>query len=274
MTVETMSQQPKFFVLDQSNGTAAKFIEGTTAIVTLTNEIGQEVFKKTFVKKEELLDFIKNHVISFSGYSPALATFIPPRTETWEGLAKDVFFPTLVNHSLKQEGVYKKACGSFIGLSLDLLTLIPRIAATPFRMLYNSNIQRSDHPLVNVLKDIPDAISSIKNGYLIAHIDMQIVKIEEKECEEEDWKHFSATVKTRKISQPIITNYNSPCPIQEEVEVQISNASYSGGKRKSDGHAYMPKGSRNSDSNKSTIFHFFCGLDEHATMNSGVFSDL
>ena len=126
----------------------------------------------------------------------------------------------LVNHALKANSRFEKVCGSIVGLPLDLLTLIPRVATTPFKILYDYNYPQPVHPLVDLFKDNPNALSSLKSGYLTANIHVRLVTIKEKattpkaeeskeECvneskeksgeenkEDDEWFFFTALVKT------------------------------------------------------------------------------
>lgn len=272
MLAEGISYVPKFFVLEKSKETTEKFTEGTTATVTLTNEVGHEIFKKSFLQKSEFQHFIEEYIVSFPGYSSSLALLIPPRTKNWEGLAKDILFPTLVNHALKQEGMIGKVSGSMTGIALDLLTLIPRLVMTPFKIFYDYHIQRLDHPLAGLLEDNLQAISSLKNGSLIAHMHMQEVEIQEKGSHHENWENFAATVKIVKVSQLMIANADLPCPLQEEGEVHLSSASYEGAKSKVDGHTSISSASKSSISSKPTVYHFFSGLEKKGALINAILS--
>ena len=82
--MDSISNIRNFFTL--CNGT--KFLEGLTSTVVLTNEIGNEIFTRSFDNENEFKDFGDRYLSSFPGYSIASAAFIPPRTDNLHDLAK------------------------------------------------------------------------------------------------------------------------------------------------------------------------------------------
>lgn len=257
MTHNVTSNSPKFFMSDDGE---TKFVEGINASVTLTDALGVEILKKTFNHHEEFQTFVDTYLTSFPGYSFAIATFIPPRTNSWHAFSKDVFFPTLVNHSLKEKRVARKIFGSLAGLSLDLLTLLPRLATSPFRLLYMNSIHQTCHPLIQM--DGPQEIA--KHDYLVAHIFFQTVEIDESLNNNNGLISFKASIKTSTISLPIITNYFASCPIMEEIEHIAKIALYEGVKEQDNSISYISNFSQNQIIVNLTKYHLFSDFDRSA----------
>jgi hypothetical protein len=273
MLVEGSSYEPPFIVVMQGEGIEKKYVHGVTRTVTLTDEVGREVFRRTFSRNSEFQEFIRDYIISFPGYSPGLALLVPPRTQTWNELAQDVLFPTVVNHAFKQPGLVKMVAGTVAGLAIDLFTMIPRVVATPFRIYSNQNTPTTQHPLYQLLKDNPAATCALESGYLMAQMSLEVIFIEERKCSEMGSMFFYAFEDIVKVTKPILTNPNSPCPIQEVMEIERKRTDFQGKVRISDRRAFVTKCPTQANAKSTTTYHLIDGLEEEPIHYHRYFTD-
>ncbi len=208
-----------------------KLTQGRRSTVILTNSLGQELLRRSFDQYEEFQFFAENYLSSFKGYSFFSAAFIPVRTDSVNELAKSVSFPTLINHFPEQNSCPQKTLGLIAGISFDLLTLIPRVVATPFRMYYNYNTQVVVHPLVELFKDNPELVNSLKNETITVQTEIEKVILEEGE-ELQPSEHGNKTVKGSRCIErsikKIIVNFHGHRPICESRSATIDHWSFRG----------------------------------------------
>lgn len=94
--------------------------------------------------------------------------FIPLRTDSLKNLATDLFLPTLFNHALKINNIALKVIASIAAIILDLITLLPRTIATPFRVVYcRAYAKTMDSPLERQNTPIPQPSQSLDPANLI-----------------------------------------------------------------------------------------------------------
>lgn len=273
MLVLSNSHEPRFIVVKQGEGIEKKYVQGVTRTVTLTDEVGREVFRRTFLQNSEFKDFIRDYIVSFPGYSPVRSLLVPPRTQTWNELAQDVLFPTIVNHAFKQPGLVKMVAGLVTGLAIDLFTMIPRVAATPFRIYANQNAPVAHHPLFELLKDNPAATLALESGCLMAQMSLEVISIDERKSSEMECMNFSGFEHIVKVTKPILTKPNSPCPIQEVIQMERKRADFEGKVRISDRHAFFAKCPTQDHVNNETTFHLLEGLEENPIHYYTYFTD-
>lgn len=197
-----------FFCIQQQRGEPKKYIEGTTAVVTLTYENGKEVLTKSFDGKEKFLEFFDKYVLSY----PESTNLSAPSISIGEP-----------SEEVSSRSIQKIASDSFDWLYTTIST------SSAFGTL------ESNHPLVELLKPDEDAISALTDVGLQALMSMQIVKINEIPTKGKNWVDFSAEVKTLNVSFKIKPNRDRNPLETNRVDINKVQDQYAGTKRQSDG---------------------------------------
>lgn len=128
--------------------------------IVVENMKGNELFRKEINSTDQIREFIQANGESTPYHSILKACFIPIRTQNWPILAKDLFLPTFINRALKIDNVALRVFASCFSIILDLMTLIPRLITTPFRISYNNKQNRNNHPLLRVVNIDLDSLDS------------------------------------------------------------------------------------------------------------------
>jgi hypothetical protein len=121
------------------------------------------LYEQKFNSKSDCYAFIQRNGTSIEGSSLLRATIIPTRTSNKSELLQDVLLPTFVNHALNIENLFSKVIGSMFAIMLDILTLIPRLIATPFKIKADQE-NHTEHPVIALIRNNPQAAESIQSG--------------------------------------------------------------------------------------------------------------
>lgn len=250
-----------------------RYTEGSSTIVTVTNELGTEIFKKSFTQFEKAQKFRDKYLFSFPGHSPALGLLVPPRTDSLKRLAKNVFFPTfsaVINHDFYSEGWFAKTIlAPSLGLGLDLLTLPERLVMTPIKMFYNRNAVEAEHPLYKkLLKKDPAAALSLKNEPLTVRIERQVVKIEMEPSQSEDLserqaftgdkgQRFTADIRVETESFPLVGSDSVRRPAWKETKRAGCTHIWKGLVANKEGEAYIHSARDRTYSNQASQLQLF-----------------
>lgn len=150
---------------------------GFSGYISIGNDYSRELYREEVHSFEEAKNFIDFYGKSVQGCSLLRATLIPLRTDNWKDFAKDFFLPTFVNHALKVDRLASRIFVSFFAIILDVFTFIPRLIASPFAVIYNYK-NKSDHPLINLIKDNSDFELSIDSGFFEIKLNLENVNIQ------------------------------------------------------------------------------------------------
>lgn len=265
------SYTPKFFVISLEKGMEKVYVQGITRTVSLTDEAGREVFKRTFSYRSEFRDFINKYIISYPGYSAGLALLVLPRTESWGKFAQALLFPTVINHALRQSGILQRTAGTVAGLAIDLFTLFPRVLASSLQIRQNRS--EFQHPLFELLKGNPEASLALEKGHIMAHVRTKAITIDDGKCRELGGVHFTAKVDTVKVSKLILANPHIPCPIQALTNTTKKSRFFKGSLRLSSGYTFLTHNPIKMDLQCTPTFHFFSGLSKEAIRYEAYFPE-
>lgn len=145
--------------------------------ISVEDKQGKELFRNEIHSEVEIKEFLEANGESVPYHSMFKACFIPIRTNSWHFLAKDLFLPTFINRAIKVDNIVLRILASCFAIILDVITLLPRLIATPFRIVHNRN--SNDHPLFKLVKTKPDSSEIEKFGLLKIKIDFRRMIIEE-----------------------------------------------------------------------------------------------
>lgn len=155
---------------------SVSFNPSFSGYISVEDREGNELFRKEVNTELEIKEFLETNGESQPYHSILKACFIPIRTNNFSTLAKDLFLPTFINHAIKIDSFAFRIFSSFFAIILDILTLIPRSIATPFRILHND---KNKHPLIKLISANSDSSDFEKFSLLNIKIEFKRVTIDQ-----------------------------------------------------------------------------------------------
>lgn len=131
--------------------------------ISLQDEEKRKFYTQIIHQPSEINDFVIQYGKSVTGFGLFPSLFCPMRLQG-AGFVKDFFSPSLMNFALKVNPIALRILATLGAAVLDILTLLPRMIGTVFRADYLKNNHPKIHPLIDLIKKIPDGRYALKSG--------------------------------------------------------------------------------------------------------------
>lgn len=150
----------------KTTNTSSSFESG---YVSVRDENDTEIYRQEVKTDQEINDFVHQYGKQVEGHGLFPTLFCPRRLEG-KGFAKDFFLPSLFNFALKVNPIGLRILAGIGATIVDVLTLVPRIAGTFYRLHHVKTHPKKIHPLLSKIQEQPNKEAALKTGRVILQI--------------------------------------------------------------------------------------------------------